>query len=173
MILFPLTKTHKDYLNALLKKVYFSLFKSNLIYGCQIWAQDQNEESKMTEKLQRSNKDNEFPVLKCSNWKTNVWNEYINTEGVNYALKYLICKRLPLWKWPGCFNHKFKFYSSKLPLNYTTRSSSTNQRKVNNCKTGRYSRKSIENKCTLGRLKKPPKKFKTKLPDDEEMRPKR
>ena len=28
----------------LLKTLYFSLFNSNLIYGCQIWGQDQNEE---------------------------------------------------------------------------------------------------------------------------------
>ena len=30
----------------LLKTLYFSLFNSNLIYGCQIWGQDQNEEFK-------------------------------------------------------------------------------------------------------------------------------
>ena len=36
----------------LLKTLYFSLFNSNLIYGCQIWGQDQNEEFKKIEKLQ-------------------------------------------------------------------------------------------------------------------------
>ena len=36
----------------LLKTLYFSLFNSNLIYGCQTWGQDQNEEFKKIEKLQ-------------------------------------------------------------------------------------------------------------------------
>ena len=36
----------------LLKTLYFLLFNSNLIYGCQIWGQDQNEEFKKMEKLQ-------------------------------------------------------------------------------------------------------------------------
>ena len=48
---------------------------------------------------------------------------------------------------PGSFNDKF--YPSKVPLNHTTRSSSTYQLKVNNFKTERYDRKSILNKCTL------------------------
>ena len=47
----------------------------------------------------------------------------------------------------GSFNDKFN--PSKLPLNYTTRSSSTYQLKVNNFKTERYGCKSIVNKCTL------------------------
>ena len=42
-----------------------------------------------------------------------------------------------------------KFHPSKLPLNHTTRSSTTYQLKVNNFKTERYGRKSIENKSTL------------------------
>ena len=36
----------------LLRTLYFSSFKSNLIYGCQIWGQDQNEEFKTTEIFQ-------------------------------------------------------------------------------------------------------------------------
>ena len=36
----------------LLKTLYFSLFTSKLIYGCQIWGQDQNEEFKKIERLQ-------------------------------------------------------------------------------------------------------------------------
>ena len=48
---------------------------------------------------------------------------------------------------PGSFNDKF--HPSKLPLSYTKRSSSTYQLKINNCKTERYDRKSIVNKCTL------------------------
>ena len=47
---------------------------------------------------------------------------------------------------PGSFNNKF--YPSKVPLNHTTRSSSTYQLKVNNFKTERYGRKSIVNKFT-------------------------
>ena len=35
----------------LLKTLYFLLFNSDLIYGCQIWGQDQNEEFKKMEKL--------------------------------------------------------------------------------------------------------------------------
>ena len=42
---------------------------------------------------------------------------------------------------PGSFNDKF--HPSKLPLNHTTRSSSTYGLKVNNFKTERYGRKSI------------------------------
>ena len=48
---------------------------------------------------------------------------------------------------PVSFNDKF--HLSKLPLNHTTRSSSTYQLKVSNFKTGRYGRKSIVNKFTL------------------------
>ena len=47
----------------------------------------------------------------------------------------------------GTFNNKF--HLSKLPLNHTTRSSSSYQLKVNNFKTERYGRKSTVNKCTL------------------------
>ena len=36
----------------LLKTLYFLLFNSDLIYGCQIWGQDQNEEFKKIEELQ-------------------------------------------------------------------------------------------------------------------------
>ena len=49
---------------------------------------------------------------------------------------------------PGGFN---KFHPSKLPLDHTTRSSSTYQLKINNFKTERYGRKSILNICTLDR----------------------
>ena len=42
-----------------------------------------------------------------------------------------------------------KFHPSKLPLNHTTRSSSTYQLKVNNFKTERYGNNSIVNKCKL------------------------
>ena len=48
---------------------------------------------------------------------------------------------------PRSFNNKF--HPSKLPLNHSTRSSSTYQIKVNNFKTERYGRKPIVKKCTL------------------------
>ena len=48
---------------------------------------------------------------------------------------------------PGSFNDKF--YPSKVPLNHTTRSSSTYQLKVNNFKTEIYGCISIVSKCTL------------------------
>ena len=38
--------------HMLLKTLYFSLFNSDLIYGCQIWGQNQNEEFKKIEELQ-------------------------------------------------------------------------------------------------------------------------
>ena len=44
---------------------------------------------------------------------------------------------------PGSFNDKF--HPSRLPLNHTTRSSSTYQLKVNNFKTERYGCKSRVN----------------------------
>ena len=59
----------------------------------------------------------------------------------------LFVKDCPSENAPGSFNDKF--HPSKLPLNHTTRSSSTYQLKVNNFKTERYDRKSTVNKCTL------------------------
>ena len=46
----------------------------------------------------KSNKNNKFSALKCSSWKTEVWNEY--TKGIHHPSKYLICKRLPKRKCP-------------------------------------------------------------------------
>ena len=67
----------------------------------------------------------------------------------------------------GSFNDKF--HPSKLPLNHTTRLSSTYQLEVNNFKTERYDYKSIVNKCILdwNNLQK----YQNKLPKDEDMRP--
>ena len=64
----------------------------------------------------------------------------------------------------GSFNDKF--HPSKLPLNHTTRSSSTYQLKVNNFKAESYGRKSVVNKCTF-RLEQPPKNIKIKLPNNQ------
>ena len=48
----------------------------------------------------KSNKDNKFLPLKSSSQKTDVWNEYTKTKGLNHASKYLFCKRLPEWECP-------------------------------------------------------------------------
>ena len=80
---------------------------------------DQNEEFKKIEKLHKKaiRMINFIPLLKCSSWKTDVWNEHTKTKGLHQVSKYLICKRLLEWnKCPGSFN---KFHPSKLPLNHT------------------------------------------------------
>ena len=87
----------------------------------------------------KRNKDNKFSPLKCYSWKTDVWNEYTKTKGLHNASKYRIWKDCLSEKTLGSFNDKF--HPSKLPLNHTTRSSSTYQLKVNNLKTERYDRK--------------------------------
>ena len=72
----------------------------------------------------------------------------------------------------GSFNDKF--HPSKLQLNHTKRSSSsctsTYQLKVKNFKTKTYGCKLIVNKCPLG-WNNLQKKFKTKLPNNEDIRP--
>ena len=76
---------------------------------------DQNEEFKKIEKLHKKaiRMINFIPLLKCSSWKTDVWNEHTKTKGLHQVSNYLICKRLLEWnKCPGSFN---KFHSSKLP----------------------------------------------------------
>ena len=132
----------------LLKTLYFSLFNSNLIYGCQIWGPDQNEEFKKIEKLQEkairiinflplnapvAKQIYEMNILKLK--------DFIMPQNILFVKDCLSEYAL------GSFNHKF--HPSKVPLNHTTRSSSIYQPKVNNFKTERYGRKSIVNKCTL------------------------
>ena len=113
----------------LLKTLYFSLFNSNLIYGCQIWGQDQNEEFKKVEKLPEN-----------AIWITNFLKAFIMLQNILFV-KHCLSENVP------GFNDKF--HPSKVPLNHTTRSSSTYQLKVNNFKTERCGRKLIVNKCTL------------------------
>ena len=67
----------------------------------------------------------------------------------------------------GSFNDKF--HPSKLPLNDTTRSSSTYQLKVNTFKLKNMPQ--INSEQMHIRLEQPPKNIKTKLPNDEEIRP--
>ena len=132
----------------LLKTFYFSLFNSNLIYGCQIWGQDQNEEFKKIEKLQ------EKAIRIISSLSTNATVEKQMDEMNILKLKDFIMLQNILFVKDclsenalGSFNDKF--HPSKLPLNPPTRSSSTYQLKVNNFKTERYGCKSLVNKCTL------------------------
>ena len=47
-----LSKIRHHTLKHLLKSIYFSLFKSHLIYGCQIWRQKHSNEFKQIRKLQ-------------------------------------------------------------------------------------------------------------------------
>ena len=92
-----------------------------------IWLLDMGTKSKWKiqedrETSRKSNKYNKFTPLKCPSWKIDVWNEYTKTKGLHYASKYLICKRLSESA-PGSSNDNFHLF--KLPLNHTTRSSST------------------------------------------------
>ena len=78
----------------------------------------------------KSNKDNKFPPLKCSSWKTDVWNEYTKTKDFIMLQNILFVKDCLSEIGPGSFN--YKFHPSKLPLNHTTRSSSTYKSKLVN-----------------------------------------
>ena len=128
----------------LLKTLYFSLFNSNLIYGCQIWGQDQNEEFKKIEKLQEK----AIMIISFSPLNATVekqmyemnilkLKDFIMFQNIFFVKDYLSENV------PGSFNDKF--HPSRLPLNHTTRSSSTYQLKVNNFKTERYGCKSRVN----------------------------
>ena len=83
----------------LLKTLYFSLFNSNLIYGCQIWGQDQNEEFKKIEKLPEKaiRITNFLPLNTPVKKQMYEMISYTKTKGLHHASKYLICicKRLP------------------------------------------------------------------------------
>ena len=143
-----LTKQRHFTPKHLLKTLYFSLFNSNLIYGCQIWGQDQNEEFKKIEKLQeKAIRIISFLPLNATVEK-HVWNEYTKTKGLHHASKYLFFVKDYLSENVlGSFSDKF--HPPKLPLNHTTRTLSTYQLKVNNFKTEIYGCKLIVNKCTL------------------------
>ena len=132
----------------LLKTLYFSLFNSNLIYGCQIWGQDQNEEFKKIEKLQeKAIRIISFLPLNATVEKQMYEMNILKLKDFIMLQNILFVKDCLSENALGSFNDKF--HPSKLPLNHTTRSSSTYQLKANNFKTVRYGRKSIVNKCTL------------------------
>ena len=134
--------------HMLLKTLYFSLFNSDLIYGCQIWGQNQNEEFKKIEELQEK-------AMRIINFlPSNAPVEKQMYDMIILKLKDFIMLQISIFvkDWlsenaPG--SSIDKFHPSKLPLNYKTRSLSTYQLKINNFKTERYGHKSIVNKCTL------------------------
>ena len=108
-----------------------SLFNSDLMFGCQIWGPDQNEEFKKIEKLQEKTvRIISFLPLNATvekqMYKTNILKlkDFIILQNILFVKDCLTENGL------GSFNDKF--HHSKLPLNHTTRSSSTYQLKVNN-----------------------------------------
>ena len=132
----------------LLKTLYFSLFNSNLIYGCQIWGQDQNEEFKKIEKLQeKAIRIISFLPLNAPVEKQIYEMNILKLKDFIMLQNILFVKDCLSENTPGSFSDKF--HPSKVPLNRTTRSSSTYQLKVNNFKTERYGRKLTVNKYTL------------------------
>ena len=85
--------------------------------------------------------------FKCSTWKTDAWNEYTKINDLNMLQNVLFVKDCLSQNVPGSFNDKF--HPSKLPLKYTTRSTSSHQLEANDFKAERYGSKSIVSKCTL------------------------
>ena len=104
-----------------MKTLYFSLFKSNLIYDCQIWGQDQNEEFKKIEKLQeKAIRIISFLPLNATvekqMYEMNILKlkDFIMLQNIVFVKDYLSENV------PGSFNDKF--HPSRLPLKNTTRS---------------------------------------------------
>ena len=115
----------------LLKTLYFSLFNSNLIYGCQIWGQDQSEEFKKIEKLQeKAISIINFLPLNAPVEKQIYEMNILKLKDFIMLQSILFVKDCLSENAPGSFNDKF--HPSKVPLNHTTRSSSKYQLKVNN-----------------------------------------
>ena len=132
----------------LLKTLYFPLFNSSLTYGYQILGQDQNEEFKKIEKLpEKAITIISFLRLNATVEKQMHEMKILKLKDFFMLQNILFVKDCFSENAPDSFNDKF--HSSKLPLNHTTRSTSTYQLKVNNFKTKRYGCKSIVNKCTL------------------------
>ena len=122
-----------------MKSLYVLLFNSNLIHGCQIWGQDQNEELKKIEKLQGK----AINIISFLSLNTTVEKQMyeiniLKLKDFIMLQNILFVKDCFSENAPGIFNDKF--HPSKLPLNHTTRSSSTYQQKVNNFKIERHDR---------------------------------
>ena len=115
----------------LLKALYFSLFNSKLIYRYQIWGQDQNKEFKKVEKLQeKAIKIIIFLPLNVPVEKQMYEMNILKLKDFIMLQNIVFVKDCGSENASGSFNDKFR--PSKLPLNHTTRSSSTYQLKVNN-----------------------------------------
>ena len=115
----------------LLKTLYFSLFNSNLIYGCQIWGQDQNEEIKKIEKLQEK----AIRIINLLPLNAPVEKQIYEMNILKLKDFIMLQNILFVKDWqsenaPRSLNDKF--HPSKVPLNHTKRSSSTYWLKVNN-----------------------------------------
>ena len=116
-----------------LETLYFSLFNSDLIYGCQIWGQDQNEEFKKIEKLQeKAIRIISFLPLYATVEKLMCEMNILKIKDFGMLQNILFVKD-KLENYLG--NSLGSFYPSKLPQNHTTIWWSTYQLKVNNFKT--------------------------------------
>ena len=80
----------------LLKTLYFSLFNSNLICGCQIWGQDQTKEFKKIEKPQENviRIINFLPLNAAVEKQMHEMN-FTKTKGLHHVSKCPTCKILP------------------------------------------------------------------------------
>ena len=102
----------------LLKTLYFSLCNSNLIYGCQIWGQDQNEEFKKIEKLQeKAIRIISFLPLNATVEKLMCEMNILKLKDFGMLQNILFVKD-KLKNYLG--NSLGSFYPSKLPQNHTT-----------------------------------------------------
>ena len=159
-------KNKTFYSKALTENPLTFHFLTQISYGCQIRGQDQNEEFKKIEKHQeKAIRIVNFLPLNAPVEKQIYEMNILKLKDFIMLQNILFVKDCLSENAPGSFNDKF--YSSKVPLNHTTKSSSTYQLKVNNLKSERYGHKSIVNI----RLEKPPKNIKAKRPNDEEVRP--
>ena len=107
-----------------LKILYFSLLNSNLIYGCQIWGQGQNEEFKKIETLQEK----AIRIMNLIPWNAPV-EKQVDEMNILKLKDFIMLQNIFFLRdclsenVPGSFNNKF--HTSKLSLHHTTRSSST------------------------------------------------
>ena len=130
----------------LLKTLYYSLFNSHLIYGCQVWGQYQGTEFKKIETLQEKAiriikfLPNNAPVSKeMHKLRILKLKDFITLQNVLFVYDCLEEERMK------SFNTTFK----QMETNqfYNTRSFNTHQLKRRDFKTEKYGRFSILSKC--------------------------
>ena len=111
-----------------------------------MWGQDQKEEIKKIEKFQeKAIRIINFVPLNAPVEKQMYEMNILKLKCFILPQNVLFVKVCLSENAPGSFNDNF--HPSKLPLNYTARSSSTYQLKVNNFKTERFGCKSVVSKC--------------------------